>query len=69
MSDSYAEIAALVDSLDTAAKAFESAEGPDSHITRRTLHLQAKKLVASLEEPNSEVWPRIYQVGRVAGKY
>ncbi|KAK6579861.1 hypothetical protein PZA11_007569 [Diplocarpon coronariae] len=65
MADTYApatEIAALVANLNKAAAGFESAEGGDQHVARRTLQLEARKLLYSLEEPNTEVWPRIYQV-------
>lgn len=65
MADSYtsaADIAALVANVNTAAKTFEAAAGGDVHLARRTLQLEARKLLYSLEEPNTEVWPRIYQV-------
>lgn len=65
MSDSYtsaAEVAALVGNVNNAAKNFEAAAGGDVHLARRTLQLEARKLLYSLEEPNTEVWPRIYQV-------
>ncbi|KAE8454287.1 hypothetical protein EG329_005212 [Mollisiaceae sp. DMI_Dod_QoI] len=65
MADSYtppAEIAALVANVNKAAAGFEAAVGGDLHVARRNLQLEARKLLYSLEEPNTEVWPRIYQV-------
>ncbi len=65
MADSYtppAEIAALVANVNKAAAGFEGAAGGDLHVARRNLQLEARKLLYSLEEPNTEVWPRIFQV-------
>lgn len=65
MSDTYAsptEVAPLVANVTKAAAAFESATGGNRHAARRTLQLEARKLLYALEEPNTEVWPRIYQV-------
>lgn len=65
MADSYtsaSDVTALVANVNTAAKIFEVAAGGDVHLARRTLQLEARKLLYSLEEPNTEVWPRIYQV-------
>ena len=65
MSDTYAsptEVAPLVANVIKAADAFETATGGDQHGARRTLQLEARKLLYALEEPNTEVWPRIYQV-------
>ncbi|CZR61327.1 uncharacterized protein PAC_11223 [Phialocephala subalpina] len=65
MADSYtppAEIAALVANVNKAADGFSAAVGGDLHAARRNLQLEARKLLYSLEEPNTEVWPRIFQV-------
>lgn len=65
MADSYAsvtEVAALVANVNGAAKSFQAANGGDVHAARRNLQLEARKLLYALEEPNTEVWPRIFQV-------
>lgn len=65
MSDSYAspaEVASLVANVNKAAAGFDAAAGGDLHVARRNLQLEARKLLYSLEEPNTEVWPRIFQV-------
>jgi fructose-1,6-bisphosphatase len=66
MSDSYAspaEVASLVANVNKAAAGFDAAAGVgDLHAARRNLQLEARKLLYSLEEPNTEVWPRIFQV-------
>ncbi|KAG4418612.1 hypothetical protein IFR04_008237 [Cadophora malorum] len=65
MADNYvssAEITPLVVSLNKAAASFEAATGGDQHVARRKLQLEARKLLYSLEEPNHEVWSRIFQV-------
>jgi hypothetical protein len=65
MSDSYAspaEVASLVANVNKAAASFDAAAGGDLHVARRNLQLEARKLLYSLEEPNTEVWPRIFQV-------
>jgi hypothetical protein len=56
------EIAALVENVNKAATGFEAAAEGDVHVARRNLQLEARKLLYSLEEPNAEVWPRIFQV-------
>lgn len=65
MADTYIprpEIASLVENINKAAAGFEVAAEGDVHVARRNLQLEARKLLYSLEEPNSEVWPRIFQV-------
>lgn len=65
MADKYAsnsEVAELVANVNSAAKAFDIASASDVHNARRALQLEARKLLHSLEEPNQEVWPRIFQV-------
>jgi hypothetical protein len=67
MSDSYApaaEVAKLIAAVNDAGKNFEAAAGGDVHVARRNLQLEARKLLYSLEEPNTEVWPRIFQVSK-----
>ena len=58
------EIAVLVANVNKAAAGFEAAAESGVHAARRNLQLEARKLLYSLEEPNAEVWPRIFQVGR-----
>ncbi|KAH7303702.1 S-adenosyl-L-methionine-dependent methyltransferase [Rhexocercosporidium sp. MPI-PUGE-AT-0058] len=65
MADSYvstSEVSLLVANLNTAAATFAASSGGDTHVARRNLQLEARKLLYSLEEPNTEVWPRIFQV-------
>lgn len=65
MADSYAsqaEVASLVANVDKAAKSFEEATVGDVHAARRSLHLEVQRLLSALEEPNQEVWARIFQV-------
>lgn len=59
---SAAEISTLVGNVNSAAKEFEGASEREAEDARRKLQIQAAKLLYSLEEPNTEVWPRIYQV-------
>jgi hypothetical protein len=56
------EIAALVANVKKAAAGFEAAAEGDVHVARRNLQLEVRKLLYSLEEPNAEVWPRVFQV-------
>lgn len=56
------EIVSLVDSVNAASTAFTTAGHGDASAARRSLLQEAKKLVASLEDPSTEVWPRIFQV-------
>ena len=56
------EIAALLASVNKAAAGFKAAAEGDVYVARRNLQLEARKLLYSLEEPNTEVWPRIFQV-------
>jgi hypothetical protein len=66
MADTYTpreEIAALVANVNKAAAGFEVAsEGTGFHTARRNIQREARKLLYSLEEPNTEVWPRTFQV-------
>lgn len=65
MADSYTspiEIASLVANVNKAATIFEAAAEGHIHGARRNLQMEARKLLYSLEEPNTEVWPRIFQV-------
>lgn len=65
---SSAKVAALVSSINTAAKVFETADGHDFSIARRSLRKEAMRLAASLEEPRNAVWPRSFQVwGEISG--
>lgn len=57
-----AEVAELVANVDRAAASFASAVGGDVHVARKDLQSEARKLLCSLEEPNAEVWPRVFQV-------
>lgn len=57
------ETSKLVDNIARAANELQdSATQVDAAYARRTLLLEAKKLVASLEDPSTEVWPRAFQV-------
>lgn len=67
MSDTHvpiADIVKLVKDVNEAGQALENTIGGhgESVIARKRLQHEAKRLVASLEEPNDEVWPRIFQV-------
>lgn len=69
MSTVYAspsEIADLVKDVNKAAASFDTAAAAqgDLHVARRNLQHEARKLLNSLEEPNGEVWPRIFQVSQ-----
>ncbi|OBT59329.1 hypothetical protein VE04_00244 [Pseudogymnoascus sp. 24MN13] len=61
---SPSEIADLVKGVNEAAASFDTAAAAqgDLHVARRKLQHEARKLLNSLEEPNGEVWPRIFQV-------
>jgi hypothetical protein len=59
---SAAEIETLVENVNTASKAFSAVSGREAEDARRKLQAEAAKLLYSLQEPNTEVWPRIYQV-------
>lgn len=57
------ETSKLVGNIARAANELQdSATQVDAAYARRTLLLEAKKLVASLEDPSTEVWPRAFQV-------
>lgn len=65
MADTYiapAEVGILVSNLNKAAAGLEAAAEGDIHVARRKLQHETRKLLYSLEEPNSEVFPRTYQV-------
>lgn len=63
---STSEIADLVKDVNKAAASFDAAAATqgDLHVARRNLQHEARKLLNSLEEPNGEVWPRIFQVSQ-----
>ena len=72
MVDSYtlpAEIADLIANLNEAADSFKAAAEGDLRLARRNLQHEARKLLYSLEEPNTEVWPRIFQVSQTCRKH
>lgn len=53
----------LVENVTVASKSLEMAKTNDvAALARRNLLIEAKKLVASLEDPSTEVWPRAFQV-------
>lgn len=57
------ELTGLVQNVTNAGKALEeSTAGSGTAAAHRNLLLEAKKLVASLEDPSTEVWPRAFQV-------
>ncbi|KAM3065007.1 hypothetical protein ACMFMF_011477 [Clarireedia jacksonii] len=67
MADSYApveEVERLLVNVNEAANTFKfkHAAGGDTNLARRNLHLETQRLLASLEEPNLEVWPRTFQI-------
>lgn len=60
---SKAAIADAAKKVDAAAAVLEMAITDSDMISaRRSLRLEAMKLVESLSDPNEDVWPRIYQV-------
>lgn len=57
------EVVDLVDNVNAALKGLQGAQAADDAASyRRNLLAEAKKLVASLQDPSTEVWPRAYQV-------
>lgn len=57
------EIANLVANINAALKDLQGAKADvDAASYRRNLLSEAKKLVASLEDPSAAVWPRVFQV-------
>ncbi|KAK2606796.1 hypothetical protein N8I77_005522 [Diaporthe amygdali] len=56
------EIQSLVGRINAAAKALDTPETDLASNARQNLLLEAKILVASLEDPDAEVWPRAFQV-------
>lgn len=63
---SPSEIADLVKGVNKAAASFDTAATSQDglRIARQNLQHEARKLLNSLEEPNGEVWPRVFQVSR-----
>lgn len=59
---SASEVSTLVENVNTASKAFSAVSGREVEDARRKLQVEAVKLLYSLQEPNTEVWPRIFQV-------
>lgn len=67
MSTAYtspSEIADLVEGVNKAAASFGTAAAAQDglRVARQNLQHEARKLLNSLEEPNGEVWPRVFQV-------
>lgn len=61
------EMASLVDNISAGLKCLQGAStAADTASSRRILLSEAKKLVATLEEPEAEVWPRAFQVNVAA---
>ncbi|KAG9241141.1 S-adenosyl-L-methionine-dependent methyltransferase [Calycina marina] len=56
------EVRVILVDLKKAAAGLDTASNSELQNARRTLQMQAQKLVYSLEEPNAAVWPRIFQV-------
>lgn len=57
------EAVGLVGNVNAAMKDLQGAKSAvDAVSARRSLLSEAKKLVASLEDPSTEVWPRAFQV-------
>lgn len=53
---------ALLNGVNAAGDALSVDDASKASEARRILLLEAKKLVASLEDPHAEVWPRAFQV-------
>lgn len=56
------ELLALIECVNAATK---GEDGPEAHVpfnARRDLLLECKRRIASLEDPDAEVWPRAFQV-------
>lgn len=56
------ELIAIIRAINIAGEALGLGDTSQDSDARRALLLEAKKLVASLEDPNAEVWPRAFQV-------
>ena len=56
------EITALLKSINAAGETLSLAGASKASEARQALLLEAKKLVASLEDPEAEVWPRAFQI-------
>lgn len=56
------ELIAIIRAINIAGEALSLGDTSQDSDARRALLLEAKKLVASLEDPNAEVWPRAFQV-------
>ncbi|ROW17151.1 hypothetical protein VPNG_01336 [Cytospora leucostoma] len=56
------ELLAIIRGINAAGEALSLGDTSQDYHARRALLLEAKKLVASLEDPNAEVWPRAFQV-------
>lgn len=52
----------LIDCVNAATKAVDTPETHGASDARRNLLLECKKRIASLEDPDAEVWPRAFQV-------
>lgn len=52
----------LIDCVNAATKAVDTPETHGVSDSRRNLLLECKRRIASLEDPDAEVWPRAFQV-------
>ncbi|ROW00572.1 hypothetical protein VSDG_03374 [Cytospora chrysosperma] len=56
------EILAILKGITTTGESLDLDDASKASETRRALLTKAKKLVAALEDPHAEVWPRAFQV-------
>lgn len=52
----------LIDRINAATKAVDQSEIYGSSSAQRDLLLECKSRIASLEDPDTEVWPRAFQI-------
>lgn len=52
----------LIDRIDAATEAMDQSETHGASSAQRDLLLECKSRIASLEDPDTEVWPRAFQV-------
>ena len=56
------ELLALVSRINTAAEGLDTAEANGVSDARQKLLLESQRLIASLGDPDAEVWPRAFQI-------
>lgn len=65
---SIEEVERLVENVNVTSQTFKAVSGREAEDARRKLQVEAGKLLYSLQEPNTEVWPRIFQVSYHSNK-